>query len=388
MKDGIVPDRQRQIYAAGLRGERPALPLAIDALEAKARELLSSEVYDFVAGGAGSEETVQANRYAFQRYQIVPRMLRDLTQRDFSIELFGRTLPAPVMLAPIGVQSIIHPDGELATARAASSLGIPFVLSTVASRTLEEAAEVAGDTPRWYQLYWPTDRDVAASLVSRAERAGYGAIVVTVDTGMVGWRVRDLQNAYLPFLLGVGLANLLSDPAFRRSLSKTPEADPQAAMAQVSRIFNNPALTWDDLPFLRQHTHLPILLKGIQHPDDAALAVQHGIDGIIVSNHGGRQVDGAIGSLDALPDVIAAVGGQIPVLFDSGIRHGADAFKALALGAKAVLLGRPYIWGLACNGEQGVYDVIANFVSELETTLALAGYISCADLTPAALRRL
>jgi isopentenyl diphosphate isomerase/L-lactate dehydrogenase-like FMN-dependent dehydrogenase len=374
--------RQAQLYALGLQGVLPAQPLSVEALEQSAKERLAPAAYDYVAGGAGAEETLQANREAFRHCRIVPRMLRDISRRDLSVELFGTRLQVPVLLAPIGVLSIVHPDAELAVARAASSVGVPFVLSTVASKTLEEAAQAAGEGPRWFQLYWPGDPDLAASFVSRAERAGYGAIVVTLDTAHLGWRERDLQRAYLPFLTGAGLANHLSDPVLRQSLAKPPEEEPEAAIRRALAILTNPSLTWDDLPFLRRHTRLPLLLKGILHPEDAARALASGADGILVSNHGGRQVDGAIGALRALPGVVNAVQGGVPVLFDSGIRRGADAFKAIALGAKAVLLGRPYVWGLAVAGEQGVRDVLLNFLSDFDLTVALSGYASCAELTP------
>jgi lactate 2-monooxygenase len=252
-------------------------------------------------------------------------------------------LPAPVLLAPIGAQSIVHPDGELAVARAAASVGVPMVLSTVSSKTIEEVADAMGEVPLWFQLYWPSDMDLAASFISRAEKAGYRAIVVTLDSPLLGWRPRDLQGAYLPFLSGEGLANYLSDPVFRDSLARPPEEDPQAAVARFISVFSNPTVTWRELEFLREHTSLPIVLKGILHPADARRAADGGVDAIIVSNHGGRQVDGAIASLDALPGVLEVVGTEFPILFDSGIRTGADAFKAIALGAQAVLLGRPYV---------------------------------------------
>jgi len=385
MFDGV--QHQTQIYLRGLAGQRSSVPVAIDQLEEKARQVLRPEAYDYVAGGAGSEDTVRANREAFRRWRIVPRMLRDVSERDLSVELLGRRLPAPVLLGPVGVQSIVHPEAELASARAAAGLGVPFVYSTAASRTIEQVAEAMGEATRWYQLYWPRDREMAASMVSRAERAGYAAVVLTLDTTILGWRVRDLDRAYLPFLQGEGVACFFSDPVFRSRLSTPPEQDPGAAVRLWAGVFSNSALNWEDLPFLRGLTKLPILLKGILHADDAAKAVERGIDGIIVSNHGGRQMDGAIAALEALPGVVRAVKGRIPVLFDSGIRNGADAFKALALGARAVLLGRLYVYGLAVAGEQGVRDVVQNFVADFDLTLALAGHRSCAELTPASLLR-
>ncbi len=380
-------ERQFQIYLTGLQGQRPALPIASDALERQANERMSHEARGYIAGGAGSEDTMLANRAAFQRWRIVPRMLRDVSQRDLSVQILDMQLPFPLLLAPIGVQSIVHLEAEVAVARAASSLGMPLILSTASSKSIEDVAQAMGDVTRWYQLYWSKVPDLNASFVSRAERAGYKAIVVTLDTGLLSWRPQDLQQAYLPFLLGEGLANYFSDPVFRQALDQTPEENPLAAIQHFSAIFSNPMLTWDDLNFLRQHTSLPIVLKGIMHPDDALKALDYGIDGIIVSNHGGRQVDGAQASLDALPRTVAAVKGQIPLLFDSGIRDGADAFKALALGARAVLLGRPYIWGLALAGEEGVREVLQNFLADLDLTLALSGYTSWKEVDASALVR-
>jgi isopentenyl diphosphate isomerase/L-lactate dehydrogenase-like FMN-dependent dehydrogenase len=383
-------ERQMQIYLAGMQGQRPTTPMTYEQLEEQARQRLSPEAYGYVAGGAGGEETMRANRAAFERWRIVPRMLRDVSQRDLRVQVLGASMPAPVMLAPIGVQSIVHPEAEVAVARAAASIGMPFILSTASSKTMEEvaqAADAAGKAPRWYQLYWGRDPELTASFLTRAEKAGYSAIVVTLDTSILSWRERDISLAYLPFLLGEGIANYLSDPVFRASLPQPPEENPQAAVMRFVQVFSNPTLTWDDLKFLREHTSLPLLLKGILHPDDANRALDAGAAGIIVSNHGGRQVDGAIPALDALPGVVAAVRGRAPVLFDSGIRRGADIFRAVALGASATLLGRPYMWGLTLGGEAGVRDVMLNTLADLDLTLALSGYTSCAQLTPEALRR-
>ena len=383
-------ERQLQIYLAGMQGQRPTTPMTYDQLEEQARQRLSAEAFGYVAGGAGGEETMRANRAAFERWQIVPRMLRNVGERDSRVNVLGATLPAPLMLAPVGVQSIVQPEAEVAVARAAASLGVPFILSTASSKTMEEvaqAADAAGSAPRWYQLYWGRDPELTASFLARAERAGYGAIVVTLDTPLLSWRERDIAYAYLPFLQGEGIANYLSDPVFRASLPQPPEENPQAAVMRFVQVFSNPTLTWDDVAFLRAHTKLPLLLKGILHPDDARKALDAGAAGIIVSNHGGRQVDGAIPALDALPGIVAAVAGRAPVLFDSGIRRGADIFRAVALGAQATLLGRPYIWGLALGGEAGVRDVLLNTLADFDLTLALSGYTSCAQLTPDVLRR-
>jgi lactate 2-monooxygenase len=292
-------------------------------------------------------------------------------------------LPASVLFAPVGVQQIIHDDAEVATARAAGSLGVPYVHSTAASTSIEDVAAACGDGPRWFQLYFPRHRDIASSFVGRAEAAGYEAIVVTLDTLILGWRPRDLGRSYLPFLRGIGLANYTSDPVFTSRLQGDSLETTVAAWLET---FANPDLSWADIAWLRSQTSLPLLVKGINTAEDARRALDAGVDGVIVSNHGGRQVDGAIAALDALPDVAGAVPPEVPVLFDSGIRTGADAVKALALGARAVLLARPVMWGLALGGEDGVRHVLRTFLGELDNTLAMAGYHSHRELTPGSLR--
>ena len=339
----------------------------------EAQRVGDPQAIDYVAGGAGSEDTMRANEAAFRRWRIVPRMLRDVGTRDLSVTVLGTELPAPLGLAPVGVQSLVHPDGELATARAAAAVGLPLAVSTMSTLPLEEIA-ATGSGPKWFQLYWPTDRDLAASFLARAEAAGYRAIVVTLDTFLPGWKPRDLQRGWQPFLQGVGIANYLGDPVFRARLDKPPEEDPRAAIGEFVGVFTNPRLTWEDLEFLRSRTTLPIALKGILHPDDARAAREHGMDAIVVSNHGGRQIDGSIASLDALPAIADAVGGELELLLDGGVRSGADAVKALALGADAVLIGRPYMWGLAVGGEAGVLAVLRGMLAELDLTIGLSGY--------------
>ncbi len=365
--------RQLAIYRRGVQKERPAQPVDVEDLRRKAQEVLSPEAWDYLDGGAGAGDTMRANRAAFFRWRIVPRMLRGVSQPDLSVEVAGARLPSPVLLAPVGVQSVFHRDAEAAVARAAASLQVPFVLSTVSSRSLEEVAAAMGESPRWFQLYWSRNREFAASLLERAEKADFSALIVTLDTLQLGWRPRDIENAYLPFLFGHGVGNYFSDPVFLAGLEKSPEEDLDAATRRFAELFADPTLTWDDLSFLREHTSMPIYLKGILHPDDARKAVDHGIEGVVVSNHGGRQVDGSIGALEALPAVVEAAGDRLEILLDSGVRNGADIFKALALGARAVLLGRPYVYGLAVRGEGGVRDVLHNLLAELDLTMSLAG---------------
>lgn len=365
--------RQTEIYLSGLTGNVPEIPADFPTLETRAEAAMTEDAFAYFAGGAGVEGTAAANRDSLDRWRIIPRMLRDVSERDLSVTLFGTTLPSPFLLAPVGVLELAWEDGDRATARAAASEGVPMVISNQASASMEQIAEAMGDAPRWFQLYWSRSRDLVASFVRRAEACGCSAIVVTLDTPLLGWRPRDLNRAHLPFLRNLGLAQYTSDPVFHEMLGKPPAEAPEEAVQLFVRTYSNPSVTWDDLGFLREHTRLPIVLKGIIDPEDGARAVDAGVDGIVVSNHGGRQVDGALGAADALPGVVGSVGGQIPVLFDSGIRGGADAFKVLGLGADAVLLGRPYAYGLALAGEDGVRTVIRNMKADFELTMALAG---------------
>ncbi|MGA4542571.1 alpha-hydroxy-acid oxidizing protein [Uniformispora flossi] len=374
---------QDEIYLQGLLEDRvPPFPTDPARLEEAARRVLAAGPFGYVAGAAGTGATARANREAFDRWAIVPRMLRDVQHRTLDREVLGTQMTAPVLLAPIGVLSIVHPDAEPAAARAAAGLGLTSVLSTASSTPLEEVAEAAGDGDRWFQLYWARSPEVTASLLARARAAGYRTLVVTLDTAMLGWRPQDLDQAYLPFLRSIGIANYLSDPVFRAGLAKPPEEDPFGAVAHWAGMFSNPGATWEDLAFLREHWDGPIVLKGILHPDDGRRALDAGMAGVVVSNHGGRQVDGAIAALDALPLVAEAVGQDLTVLFDSGVRTGSDVVKALALGARAVLLGRPYAYGLALGGEEGVRHVLRCVLAELDVTLALSGHAHVDDLTP------
>ena len=368
---------QYEIYLEGLAEKRPEHPYDLAELERRFEAEVDPIPRDYVSAGAGAEDTMRENLDAFRRHRIVPRMLTNVDTRDLSTTILGTRMAAPVGLAPIGgIQSMLHPDGELVPARVAAELGVPLVLSTVSSKTMEEIAAEMGEGPRWFQLYWPNEDAFTKSLVQRAEDAGYSAIVLTLDTRILAWRPRDLRNAYLPFIRGDSIANYLSDPVFRSVLDKPPEEDLQPAIMRWLSLFSYATTTWESLTFLREATELPIVLKGIVHAGDAKRAVDCGMDGIVVSNHGGRQVDGSIATLDALPGIRAAVPEDFPVLLDSGIRTGADAFKAIALGADAVLLGRPYIWGLGVGGESGVRAVLKGFLADLDLTLSLAGYAS------------
>ena len=381
-------DWQFSIYLDGLTGVRPELPMSYAALERLAEETMTEQLWSYVAGGAGDERTQRANVNAFDRWGLMPRMLAGAAQRDLSTELFGMTLPTPLLLAPVGVIGIIDPDGhgDLLTARAAASTGVPMVASTLMQDPMEDVAGALGDTPGWFQLYPPNDRELTESLVRRAEAAGYSAIVVTLDTLTLGWRPRDLTIASFPQLQGLCLANYFSDPVFRSRLAAPPEEDLQAATGHWAMVFGNQSLGWDDLRWLRELTSLPLLLKGICHPDDARQAIELGVDGLYCSTHGGRQANGGLPALDCLPDIVAAAGGA-PVIFDSGIRCGPDAIKALAMGATAVGIGRPYAYGLAVGGQAGIEHVLACLLGEIDITLAIDGYPRVRDLTPDVLRR-
>ena len=398
-------DRQKEIYLNGFAGIPPAVPVSFRELEVAARKKLSSQAYAYIEGGAGNESTLRSNTQSFEKYKIVPRLLRDVSVRDIGIELLGQKLPSPILLAPIGVLELAHQQADVGVAKAAASLNVPYIFSNQASRSMEEVSSVMGTGPRWFQLYWSKSNELVKSFVQRAEQCGCSAIVVTLDTTMLGWRTRDLDMAYLPFLEGKGIAQYTSDPVFqelmnqaepqtRRKItlhsiaglirmirnypgsnfiSKLISGRPIKAVQKFISIYSNPALTWDDLKFLKEITQLPVLLKGILHADDARKAIDYGMNGIIVSNHGGRQVDGSISAIDALPSITETVQNKIPILLDSGIRGGADIFKALALGAKAVCIGRPYVYGLAVGGETGVREVLQNMLTDFELTMGLAG---------------
>lgn len=424
---GISRRTQSEVYRAGISGTRPAVPVDQRALEDAARRALSAEAFAYIVGGAGAESTMAANRAAFDRWQVWPRPLRDVAERDLSIDFLGRRRPTPLLLAPLGVMEMAHREADLAVARAAASLGVPYTLSNQASFPMERVRDAAPGGARLFQLYWSASDELNASLLARAEDSGCEAIVVTLDTHLLGWRTRDLDLAYLPFTRGLGIAQYTSDPVFQRLVreraarpatggSPTVKVTPKAVAAAVTiarkgaaltgtglrdsirsplprtavetflDVFSTPALTWDDLAKAREWTRLPIILKGIVHPDDADRALHAGVDGIWISNHGGRQIDRSVPTLDVLPDIAQRVAGRVPIVFDSGVRGGADAAIALALGATAVALGRPYAYGLGIAGEAGVREVVRNVLAELDITLGLAGLTAIAELDRDALR--
>ncbi|SIS22714.1 alpha-hydroxy-acid oxidizing protein [Williamsia sterculiae] len=423
--------RQNAIYAAGAFGKRPTVPTDFPELERRARRAMNSRAWAYVGGGAGEGTTMTANRRALNRWAIVPRVLRDVSERDLSIDLFGSRLPAPVLFSPVGAGALVRHDADLLIGRAAAELGVPYIFSNQGCAPMEETAAamdaVTPGSPRWFQLYWSSDDDLVDSFLARAERSGASAVTVTLDTTMLGWRPQDLNIGSLPFARGQGIDQYTSDPRFREIVREriaagaggpTPQItgprsaaagvatllsiarnapgrlvdnirspEPRAAVQTFLDIYSRPTLNWDDIAGLRSRTSLPIVLKGICHPDDARRAVDAGVDGVLVSNHGGRQIDGAVASVDALPSVVAAVDGRCRIIVDSGIRSGADVFKVLALGADAACIGRPHMYGLALGGADGARDVVANIIAELDLTLGLSGQTSLRDLPRDALQR-
>ncbi|WP_245948040.1 alpha-hydroxy-acid oxidizing protein [Paenibacillus sambharensis] len=379
-------DTQMSFYEAK-DSSSPLLPLSFDEWEAEARKKLGAGPFGYVHGGAGGGETMEANLSGFRQYQIRPRVCSNVSKRDLGIVLFGQQASVPFLMAPIGVNSIVHPVGELGAARAAANLNVPYVLSNVSTHRMEEVAEVMGHAMRWFQLYPPKNEELMQSFLQRAEKAGFTAIVVTVDSTLLGWRITDLKNRYLPFLEGHGMGNYFSDPVFRDMLKQSPEDNRRDAVLRALDEGNNTCFTWKTLTKVRERTKLPLLLKGLTHPEDALLALEHGADGVIVSNHGGRQLDGAIGTMEALPEVLKTVNGKAPVLLDGGIRRGADIIKALALGATAVQVGRPYMYALAVAGQSGVEYMLQNLIAETELQLAISGNSSVKDLDCSLLRQ-
>jgi len=374
---------KEDLLLKNINGDKP-FPICFDDLEQAVADKIPAGPYGYVRSGAGGEESLRNNRHAFTKYSIVPRFLTDVSNPDTSIELFGKKHPTPFLFAPVGMNKMAHKDGELAVVRAAEKLEMPYIQSTVSSYALEEVAAVAPNHTKWFQLYWSTNEEIAYSMAARAEAAGFEAIVLTVDTVMLGWREEDVRNQFSPLKLGFARGNYVNDPVFTASLKDNSFEAYVDGM--LSNIFH-PTLNWDNVRELKRRVNIPVLIKGILHPEDARLALEAGVDGIIVSNHGGRQLDGVIGSLDALPSIVEVAGGRVPVLLDGGVYRGIDAVKALALGATAVCIGRPFVYGLAYAGEHGVYQVMQNLYSEFKVSIGLAGQRTIAGLRDVTLVR-
>ncbi|KIJ15855.1 (S)-2-hydroxy-acid oxidase [Paxillus involutus ATCC 200175] len=397
-------------------GKPPVLgTVDIQEIEDKARDALKDNpsAFLYVLKGAGTSSTCAENRRALDRWKLVPRMLNDVGERNLEITIFGVTHPAPIFVAPIGAQGLMHNDGELATARAAAKVGVPLIVSSVASRSMEDVAQAHGPNGhRWYQLYWTHSVEITQSLLKRAKANGYTALVLTVDTMVIGWRPHDHGIPYSPAGHGFGVQQGISDPVFMGRFGLEPRherppfpytqesirnraaaGDPAAQQAMllgkgwVGEIASGIFRSWDEIQFIKDNWDGPIILKGILAVEDAEKAIVLGIDGIIVSNHGGRQVDGSIGALDALDIVMqsqkvleAQSSGKLTVLFDSGIRTGSDILKALALGAQGVLIGRPFMYGLAIAGEAGVEQILMQTIADLHITMGLCGFRDVKDV--------
>lgn len=403
--------RQKNIYTDGFSGNTPTLPVDFPKLESAAESKLLPQAFAYIAGGAGLESTQAVNRSVWDKYPIIPRMLNDVSQRQLAANFLGSTYPLPLFLSPIGVLELAHPNGDLAVATACKSLGIPMMVSNQASHSMEDISKVLNGSPWFFQLYVSKSDELVLSFIHRAEQAGARGIVVTLDTTMLGWRPRDLNLGSLPFLQGRGIAQYTSDPVFKRLMIKPATEQgkkkinvqsitnlfqlanrlPGAFFKNLSgqaldavrlftQIYSRPDLNWETIAWIKSSTKLPVILKGIQHPLDAQKAIDLGIDAIYVSNHGGRQVDGAQSSLDALIRIKEVVKHQIPILFDSGIRCGADITKALAVGAQMTGIGRPYAYALTLDGARGVESLVHNLAAELELTMALAGKKNILDL--------
>ncbi|KAL2846217.1 FMN-dependent dehydrogenase [Aspergillus pseudodeflectus] len=384
---------QAEIYGQGaLLGHKPNVTTDPRLLEEQARKTLSSRSYNYVAGGAGEKSTMDSNRLAFRQWKLVPKMLRKMDKQDLAVNIFGQDYPTPLIMAPVGVQSLFHPDKETGLAEVCTEVGVPYTLSTASSSSIEEVANASGDGKRWFQLYWPGDNDITLSLLKRAKENGFSVLVITLDTWSLAWRPADLDNAYIPFIRGVGNQVGFSDPVFREKFEKDTGSKVEddiiaASRAWIGNVLSTAPHTWDQVSFLRKNWDGPLVLKGIQHVDDARLAVEAGCDGIVVSNHGGRQLDGAVASLEVLPEIVDAVGDKLTVLFDSGIRTGSDIIKALCLGAKAVLVGRPVIYGLAIDGKNGAKSVLRSLQADLWQSMSLGGICTVSECTRDKLRK-
>ncbi|NOT37948.1 MAG: lactate 2-monooxygenase [Saprospiraceae bacterium] len=404
----------KEIYLKGNSGIKPIIPLCYEELESKAKKALPKNSYDYIYTGAGKHIGVSNNQSAFKKYAIRPRMLHGNASLDTSVKIFDTQLQSPFLFAPIGVLELAHPKGDLELAKASRNLQIPMIISNQASYSMEAITDTLQNMDRWFQLYFSKNYEFVESLIQRAEETKCSAIVITVDTTILGWRQMDLQNAFLPFTLGKGIAQYTSDPVFKKLMQQKPSSynkmaitpalivnmlgalsrfpgsllsnlvskDPIKAIRKFIEIYSKPDLNWNDIRWIKSKTKLPLLIKGILRSDDAKIAMQHGVDGIIVSNHGGRQVDHVISSLDALVEIKSQIPASYPLLLDSGIRTGTDAFIALCLGAKSVLVGRPYVYSLAINGHQGVTECMNNFITELHIMMMLSGVKNLNELSP------
>ncbi|KAL3473495.1 FMN-dependent dehydrogenase [Aspergillus californicus] len=385
---------QAEIYGQGaLMGLKPNVTTDPRLLEEQARKTLSSRSFNYVAGGAGEKATMDSNRLAFRQWKLIPKMLRKMDHQDLSVNIFGQEYPTPLIMAPVGVQGLFHPDKETGLAEACADVGVPYTLSTASSSSIEEVADASGDGKRWFQLYWPGDNDITLSVLKRAKENGYSVLVVTLDTWSLAWRPADLDSAFIPFLRGMGNQVGFSDSVFRAKFekdtgSKVEDNLIEASKAWISNVLSTAPHTWDQVSFLRKHWDGPLVLKGIQHVDDAKSALEAGCDGLVVSNHGGRQLDGAIGSLEVLPEIVDAVGDKMTVLFDSGIRTGSDIIKALCLGAKAVMVGRPAIYGLSVDGKNGARSVLKSLQADLWQSMSLAGICTVVECTRDKIRKI
>jgi lactate 2-monooxygenase len=365
-------DFQNTVYAEAVRGVTSRFPFDFPTIERKAAEALPA--------ASGDGRTQRANINAYSHYGIVPRMMVSPPERDLSIELFGKHLASPIFMCPIGLVGLCAPDFQ-GDATAAAATGVPFTLSTFTQSPMEEVIPHAGETPTFYQLYLPSDRELAASLISRAENSGYAGLVVTVDSWTLGYRPADLERGNFPQFRGFCMQNYYTDENFTKHLAKPPQEDQAAALQHYLKIFAHP-LSWEDLRWIRSQTKLPIAIKGIQHPDDARLALDNGADVLYVTNHGGRQANSGVSTLQLLPSVVKAAG-SAPVMFDSGVRSATDAIIALALGATAVGIGRPYAYALSYGGAESLSHYLRSLLAELDLCLAIAGFKDIAALKEA-----
>lgn len=382
MPEYVIENPGTGYQVARLSGADPYrdFPVSIEEWREAAKKIVPRDAWDYLEGAAGSESTLNTNIESYSKWRLRPRYLRDVSRRSLSVTLLGRVEPTPFVLAPMGALSVIHPEAEIAAAKAAGKFGIPFVLSTVASHSIEEVAAKAPETEKWFQLYPAKDMEIAKSMIRRAENSGYRVLVVTVDVPVLGWRVRDLRNNYLPFLKGVGLANYLTDEVFLSKLKRPPEEDMMGAISTFLSVYTDPQFTWSHLKEILEYTKLPLVLKGLTHPRDVKLAVEAGVSGVVVSNHGGRQLDGAVSTIDALSQITEASQPRIELLVDGGIRHACDVAKAIALEARAVMIGRPYAYALAVGGERGVEALLNQLIAEFDLELGLLGYSSPSEI--------